>query len=68
MRGEDTKLVLSIALASLFSLALLYATFEIPLLAGRLLLGVLPDYNYAAWNEARTFVNALRPVSYATFI
>ena len=69
MHGEDMKLVVfSTVLALLFSLALLYATFEVPLLVRELLLPIFPDYSHGTWNGARAFLEMFRPVGYVAFI
>ncbi len=54
-------LALSLVLSAIFTYALLYATYSLPLVADRLLQRVFPDYPFEEWPEA---VESLVPYGY----
>jgi len=60
-------LLLSIALAATFSVALLTSTLLLPLVLRDELLKVFPDY-WPPGEKAEGFINAMRPVGYASLV
>jgi len=62
-------LLAALALSALFTIALVYATVEIPAVADSLLKRVFPDYGLTfEWGKARELVQALRPLGYVAFL
>jgi hypothetical protein len=56
-------------LSALFTIALVYATVEIPVSTDSLLKQFFPDYGLTfEWGKARELVQALRPLGYLTFL
>jgi len=57
----------SVALSAIFTIALLYSTLELPYMANKTLMEFFPDYGHH-WQEAKEFINLIRPFGYACFI
>ena len=55
--------LLSIVLATIFSIALLASTILLPTILSEQLFKIFPDY-WFMWEEAENFINAVRPIGY----
>jgi len=60
-------MLLSIALASLFSIALLTSTILLPIILREQLFKIFPDY-WFMWDEAENFINTVRPIGYISLV
>jgi hypothetical protein len=63
------SLFVAIVLSALFTIALVYATFEIPKLINSLLVHVFPDYALIGeWGKVQEVTEAMRPFGYVAFL
>lgn len=66
-KNEQTALLISVALSTALTIALLYSTLELPHVLNRVLMQYYPDYGYH-WHEAEQFINSIRPFGYICFV
>jgi protein-S-isoprenylcysteine O-methyltransferase Ste14 len=63
------SLFVAIVLSALFTIALVYATFEIPKLINSLLVHVFPDYALIGeWGKVQEVTEVMRPFGYVAFL
>ncbi|RLF17970.1 MAG: hypothetical protein DRN06_02655 [Thermoprotei archaeon] len=62
------ELMQAVILSLLFTIALLYATLEVPRLIHGILLNHIPDYGFGNWQPARETLNYLRPIGYVSLL
>jgi len=67
--GHRQSLLVALLLSALFTIALVYATVEIPVAANSLLKQVFPDYGLTfEWGKAQELVQVFRPLGYVAFL
>ncbi len=63
-----SEFFIAITLSMLFTVALSYATLDVPRVISWLLIRVFPDYTIGQWDKAAETVESLRPFGYAAFV